>query len=41
MDSITDTSQTLYRKRLAPPPFDSVPQTLRDMTFSFFWELPL
>ena len=32
-------SKTAYRMHLGPSPFDSEPQTLRDMRFSFLGEL--
>ena len=34
-------SKTAYRMHLGPSPFDSAPQTLRDMKLSFLVELPL
>ena len=34
-------SKTAYRMHLGPSPFDSTPQTLRDMKLSFLGELPL
>ena len=35
--SIAYISKTASRMHLGPSSFDSVPQTLRDMIFSFFW----